>query len=329
MGIFRRSITGIDIGNRVIKIAFCKNFEKKPSVIKAIKIDLPEHINIEEDFDFCIETIRRVGINNKIPFKNTALVALDNWYESFLINFPKMPNKDLINAITYEIKKRSNIPTNNITFDYYPNRVFDKEIEYYVFYSEKEKIKGVIDKFKKHKIAVKFIDVKEMISLALYKNLYADDRNVKCFIDIGFINSKIVFSKEDRLIFVRNTNFGCEHIFELLKNASETDNMLELFKYKGIYENKIEELLKDYFSEIFYDIIRTVNFFTTTYRENPPPNILYSGGIFSFPGIYEYFCQNLPYTCILNNVLQLVDYKEEDIKKLGYMFNYAVGVALR
>lgn len=168
-----------------------------------------------------------------------------------------------------------------------------------------------------------------MISLAVYKNLYADDKNVKCFIDIGYTNSKMIFTKEERLIFFRTTTFGLKHLIDVLKSVSEDTNILELFEFKGISDSKIESLLRDPFSEFFYDVIRTVNFFSTTYRESNPSNILYTGGIFAIPGMYEYFCQNLPYPCILNNVFELLDYKEEEMRKIGFMFNYAVGAAIR
>lgn len=329
MVLFRKALTGIDLGNNVIKIAFCKKRGSKSFIIKAITFNIPENYQIDEDLDFCIESIKRVCKSSNIPLNNCVLVANENWYQSLVVTFPEMPQKDLNSAMLYEIKRRSNLNIENITYDYYPNKNLGKETEYYVFYSEKEKIKMIVNKFKKHNINLKFIDVKEMISLAVYKNLYADDRTVKCFLDIGYLSSNLVFTKEERLIFVRTTTYGVKHILDIIKSSSDNDNLLEIFQFKGISDGKIEEILREYLSEIFYDIIRTVNFFSTTYRESNPSNIIFSGGIFAVPGMYEYFCQNLPYPCILNNVLDLLDYKEEQIRKIGFMFNYAVGAAIR
>ncbi|MCX7990690.1 MAG: pilus assembly protein PilM [Proteobacteria bacterium] len=329
MSFFRRALTGIDLGNNVVKIALCKYRAGKPVVIKAIKFDLPSDYQINDDLDFCIESVRRVCNSSKIPLNNTAIVADHEWYKNVIITFPEMPKKELEQAILYEIKRQSNLNLENISYDYYPNRVVGKDREYYIFYSEKPKIKEIVNKFRKHNINLKIIDVKEMVSLALYKNLYADDKTVKCFFDFGYLSSKIIFTKGERLIFVRTTGYGVKSIYDILKNNSTETNLTEVFEFKGINDGKIEELLKDYFSEIFYDTIRTINFFSTTYKESSPSNIIYSGGIFAIPGIHEYFCQNLPYTCILNNVLDLLDYKDEDIRKKGFMFNYAVGVALR
>lgn len=329
MFFLKRALTGIDLGNNIVKIALGKQSGNKSSIFKAITFNLPEDYQIDEDLDFCIESIRRVCKISNIPLNNCVLVANENWYQSLVVTFPEMPKKDLNNAMLYEIKRQSNLSTENITFDYYPNRSIGKEIEYYVFFSEKEKIKMIVNKFKKHNINLKFIDVKEMISLALYKNLYADDRTVKCFLDIGYLGSKLVFTKEERLIFFRNTTYSVKHILDIIKSSSEKDNLLEVFQFKGITDGKIEEILREYLSEIFYDIIRTINFFSTTYRENNPSNIIFSGGIFAIPGMYEYFCQSLSFPCILNNVLDSLNYKEEEMRKVGFIFNYAVGAVLR
>lgn len=329
MGFLKKAVTGIDLGNSVVKIALCKKGANKPYVIRATKISLPSDYNVEDDLDFYIESVKRSCVSYKIPLSNCALVANDNWYQSLVVTFPEMPKKDLDNAFLYEIKRQSNLSLNNIIYDYYPNRKIGTETEYYVFYSERDKIRKIVDKFKKNSIYIKYIDVREMIALAVYKNLYADDKNVKCFIDIGYINSKIIFTKAERLIFFRTMGFGLKHLIDVLKNLSEDSNILEIFEYKGISDSKIESHLRDSFSDFFNDIIRTINFFSTTYRESNPSNILYTGGIFAIPGMYEFFCQNLPYSCILNNVLDLLDYKEEDVRKNGFMFNYAVGAAIR
>lgn len=329
MGLIRKAITGIDLGNSVIKVAHCSYRAKKFNIIKALKIDIPHDSNINEDLDFYIESIKRSSQISKIPLNNVAIVANDSWYQSMVVTFPPMPKKELQSAILFEIKRQSDIDITNITYDYYINRKLENGVEYYIFYAEKNKISEVINKFKRHGIKVNFIDVEEMIALALYKSLYADDKTVKCFFDFGYIDSKVIFTKENRLIFSRSTTFGAKHIFDILKNSSDKENLLEVFEFKGIQDAKIEALLKEYFFEIFYDIIQTVNFFTVNYREDQPSNILFSGGIFAIPGIYEYFCQNLPYPCILNNVLDILDYNDKKLKDTGFMFNFAVGAALR
>ncbi len=327
---FNRAITGIDLGNSIIKVAFCNYRKNRPYVIKALKINLPQDYNINEDLDFCIESTKRSCKFAKIPLSNVAIVANDSWYNSFVIALPDMPKKDLEKALLYEIKRQSNIDLKDIIHDYYPNKKLNNQLEYYVFYADKPKIENILKKFKNHGINVKFIDVEEMTALALYKNIYADDKTIKCFFDFGYLDSKIIFTKEESLIFTRNISSGTKQIKDLLLNSSsQEDNILEILEFKGLNDPNIEEKLKDYLSEILYEIIRTINFFTATYKEPNPSNIIFSGGIFAIPGFFEYFCQNIQYPCILNNVLDLLDYKDEGIKKSGFMFNYAVGVALR
>ncbi len=329
MTLFGKSITGIDVGTKTVKIANCIKQGSSYKVLKAHKIDLPEDLNLDSNLDYIIETIRRSCEVSKIPLNNVALVASESWYQSFSVTLPDMPKKELKNALLFEIKRYSGLNISDVTFDYYLNNSLKDKNEYLVYFAEKERIKVIIDKFKSHKINIKYIDVRDLIALALYVEIYADDKQIKCFFDLGYSDFKVIFTKENRFMFSRTISHGVKSIYEILRNTVTEENLLELFMFKGLENELIEKILRDYFYEIFNELLRTIKFFAATYRLGEPSNIIYTGGIFAIPGVHRYFCQNIPYPCILNNVLDILNYHDKELRDIGFMFNYAVGAAIR
>lgn len=330
MSFLNRPITGIDFGKKVVKLAHCALDNGNPVVKKASFIELPDDYAEDTYLDIALDSIVRNKKLHNIPLDNTAIICPRDLYASFNVSFPVMPKDELFSALQWEIKRVSNLEPEKVNFDYYPNIKKENETEYLVYYAEKEKINALTGKFKKYGITLRYIDVEDMVHLACFNALYTDDGTVKGFFDMGYSRSKIIIAKGGVLRFNREWDHNLRTIYDKLeKEYLKGTNYKEALEIRGFNDEIVSRILTEYLSELLYEISRSIDYFTANYKLSPPTNVFLSGGFFKIPGVFEFFQKNFAYSTTLNNVLDVAGYDDKNVSQAGFMFNLAVGAALR
>lgn len=324
MNLFKREVTGIDIGTKTIKIICSKGDTKKTVVQKALTIELPDDYNLENHLDIAFHLISQTKKEHKISLNNVAILCPKFFYDSFTVKLPNMKVKDLKSAINWEFKNRFNINPENYNIDYYPNNTLEgNQIEYLIYFAEKSKIDEIVLKAKNYGINIRYIDIDIIANIICYNASYYSDNTIKALLDIGYNSGRITFLQNEKILFNRELEFGLKGLYNLFSS----DNFNNL-KFKGLKEERIEKISSTYLSELMFDITKSIDYFVNALKYPQPTSILCNGGLFSIPGMFEHFQKNIPYTMILNNVLEITNYSGE-LKKFGYLFNLALGLALQ
>jgi len=330
MNLFRGDVTGIDLGKKLVKLAQCNVKGNLVVVKKAALIELPDTYPEDTFLDIALDGINRNRKSNKISLNNVALVCPKEFYSSFSVTLPVMPKKELTAALELEVKKVSNLSPELLNIDFYPNKVSEKQIDYIVYYAERAKMDMLTSKFKSYGVKLKYIDVDELSELACFKALYSDDGSIKAFFDFGATKSHFMIAQGTTILLDRPLSDNLKSLYEIFKGEIfEGLTYKEALELRGFKEPTAEKLLTNFLNDVIFELSRSIDYFKANFRMPPPTNIFISGGAFSIPGVFEYFKNNLPYPVTLNNVLEVAGCKDEAICKYGYLFNRAVGVAVR
>lgn len=330
MNLLRSDITGIDLGKKAIKIvqSSCKN-----SIVKiknAAYIELPDNYSEDTFIDIALDAINRNRKISKVNTTNISLICPTEMLNSIKVTLPLMPQKELISALEWEVKKVSNLEPEMVNIDYYPNVVTNNEIKYLVYYVEKAKVDALVAKFKNYNVNLKYIDVAEMTELACFNAVYSNDGSVKGFLDVGYTQTKIVFIKNSSILFQRTLPDNLQNLYQSISAEDfEGISYKDVIVYKGLKDAKVEKIVKDFLNELVFEISRSVDYFTVTFKLTPPTNIFLSGGFFKIPGVLEFLKSSLSYPVTLNNVLDVCGYKDEKLNRMGFCFNFALGASIR
>lgn len=330
MNILRGDITGIDLGKKAIKIVQSSYKNGVVRIKNAAYIEFPDNYSENTFIDIALEAINRNRKIFKIDTTNASLICPSELLNSFDITLPLMPQKELISALEWEVKKASNLEPEMINIDFYPNVVTKSEIKYLVYYVEKTKIDALVAKFKSYNVNLKYIDVAEMAELACFKTVYSNDGSVKGFIDVGYTQTKIVFIKNNSILFQRTLPDNLKNLYHIISAEDfEGISYKDVIEYKGLKEAKVEKIVKDFLNELAFEISRSVDYFTVTFKLPPPTNIFLSGGLFKIAGVIKFLKSSLSYPVTLNNVLDVCEYKDEKLNRMGFCFNFALGASIR
>ena len=219
------------------------------------------------------------------------------------------------------MKSKYGLDPENINIDYFVNDVIDENIfEYQVYFAEKQKIDEILNNASKFNIKIKYIDIDYIAYSQCFNSLYPQDGNIKILLDIGYQKTMIIFLHNDRILFYRKLNLGLLNLFNLLDEEE-----IKIAKVKGLLQEDINKKLIEVVTEIMLEISKTIDYFVNGLKYPSPANIFCNGGFFTIPGVLNFFKENTPFPVMINNVLELLNYKGE-YKSLGYLFHLAVGV---
>jgi type IV pilus assembly protein PilM len=317
------NVTGIDIGSKNIKIVSVKSSKDRIYVDKALIIEMPQLSEYDKDgFRISFSLINEYSRKKDISLKNVAILCPNYLYNTVYLMLPKMKRKqDIKSAILWELKNKYNVEFNDITLDYFEIGEVDNKVEYQVYYAEKNKIEEIQKEAMKLNINIKYIDIDHIAYSMCFNKLYPHDDNIKVLLDIGYQKSLIIFLQKEKILFSRELNLGLINIFNHLTNEE-----IKSIKIKGILHTEISESIRHSITEVMLEISKTIDYFINGLKYSAPSSIFCNGGFFAIPGMYNYFKENLPYPVMLNNVLELVNYKGE-FRSNGFMFHLALGVA--
>ncbi len=322
---FKNFITGIDIGTKLIKLISAQMHNEK------IKIKHVSLLQINEDFDeenhiyLAFDLIMKYKAKNNISLKNVAIICPKHFYEVLNITLPEIKKeKDLRSAINWEFKNKTGLDIEDFNIDYYPNGKADENnIEYLVYYAEKNKMEEIQRKGRLFGLNINYIDVDTIANVICFNTLYNLDDNVRVLLDMGYQHTNITFVSKEKILFNRDLSLGILNLVSVLENEE-----VKILKVKGINSEEITQKLNNILTDFIIEITRTIDYFISGLKQPAPVGIICNGGFFSIPGLFSFFKEHFPYPLILNNVFEHIDYNGE-YKNVGHLFNLALGVALR
>lgn len=320
--ISEEKIIGIDIGSSAIKIAL---FEIKSDKLSVIKVVFHEIIGLELDEKAYVEIINDLLIKNNIISKSVIFVLNGQQCQTKIMTLPKMNNELIEKTVLSELKKESNINTDEYycfikNFREYDLKLEDginqKKIEVLVSYVNKKIIEKYLNIANRLNLTCKQIIPLSvcLFSFAKKSNLLNDLNNdeVIMFLDFGNSQMSVNFIDKSGLKFSKDINMG-GNVLTLAHKAMHPGETLSLkeseerkFKLGILSQKAIDELndtmpnanlhkvLNLSFKKLFQRIRLSVGYYLANYRDSTLSSrvikkIYLFGGNSEIPGIISYF----------------------------------------
>ena len=357
----RQGLIGIDIGTDSIKYVYFVE-EKHETVLKDIGIrKVEEHYT--GDPAKKVENIRK-AINELIPkeLKNTTLVSTTVFGQNVSIkkiSLPKIPKKELRDAVVWNAKKDLPFSGNDATIDFKilgetQEKGVDK-IEVLAAIVEQKLIDDQVKLFES--IGVEPAKILA-IPLSIYYNflLFSDnpDEASGVVIDIGAKVTNIIFIHEGNLQFAREISTGGDDITNAMvgtitgtegsvkidKEEAErlkfihgipSDDML-LTTDHGITLNQIASLMRPAIERLTVQIQRSFDYYRTKFPYDEPEKIYLSGGTALLKNIDTFLADGLNKSVEILNPFNKIKIEpgleeEKNVSDVAPSLSVAVGTA--
>lgn len=282
---------GFDLGNNSLKVMALKKgkweFHELP---------FPEHLMEEDSITMphaFSAFLKKKKKELRLPKGPAALILPTSQAICRLVSMPNMSEEQLMLNLPYEFSDFINGEPHQYHCDYAlceaPLQTQDsmmeqdsKELTMMAAAVEKQQIQDYVRMFAAGGFALKRILPKEMSLIQLvkaYRAKHADAPMEYCFIDLGYLSTRIFVVQEDRIQITRHIPTGCRDLDAVAADILNVDQFLaDAYKrgnHQGILENpRCMEL----YEHIAVEVLKLVNFYHFTYRQNQLGGVYLIGG---------------------------------------------------
>ena len=344
-----KSYLGVDIGTASIKIVEIAKGDPKPRLINYGILESAGHLErvnnaiqtsslkiVDKDVAELLKMIVK-----KSKFRSKDVIASIPSFSVFitLLEFPKMPKEEMVNAMTYQVKQYIPIPITEVTFDWFA--VGERQDDQGFF---KEQIllisvpNEVINKYKNiFKLAGLNLKALEVESLSLIRSLVAGDPTTTIIADIGARSTNIAVADQNALKFNQQIDFSGTALTQSLSSGLGINikRAEELKKERGLLgtgdEFDLSTLMTPYLDVIINEIKRTKDSYEQK-TEAKVERVILAGQGSKLLGIEKYFENQLNLPTAIGNPLLRVGYSEEVgplFKEIAPGFAVAIGLGIR
>lgn len=343
-----KSFLGVDIGASAIKLVELSKVEGRRKLTNYAIIPIAEYItrvdgksdlefpkvSNEEIAEVIKKAIKEAKINSRDAFFSVPV------YSSFstLIDFPNMPEKEIIEAIPFEAKKYIPVPTSEVVLDWSLIESLGEQPTRQVLLVAVPK--KVISNYKR---------ISELAGLSFYglegetfslsRSLMGNDKSVVILVDVGArsISTSIVDGGYIRIIhnlemggakmtevIARQMNLSLTHA-ESIKKNTPTNQATE-----G-QESRLRGIGYSTLGAIIVEIRKIIDSYQSKYNRKVEKCILAGDGI-RLVGFADYLTSKLTLDVSLGNPFARIVYPSEItpiLKEIGPPLAVATGLAMR
>ena len=265
------------------------------------------------------------------------------------LTLPKMPFRELKEAVRWEAKKHTTQPLDDFVVDFFVmGETQENEIkrnEIILVMAEKSLVKTQMEEFQDSGFKISALDVNQLVLLNTIRHHRAKDLSENlAFIDIGASRLDIGIAKRGLLRFTRSVKTGGEDITQAIQKELGVDS-LEAEKMKrehglnkiglgGLSEkdDHLNRIIKEGVDRFVVEVQRSVDYYRAQFRENAIQRLLLMGGCVQLPGFLEYFSTYFDARVEIDDPFSgvLIDDRfPKDLKTMGPRFATSIGLALR
>jgi len=265
------------------------------------------------------------------------------------LTLPKMPLRELEEAIRWEAKKQTTQPLNDFVVDFFVmGETQENEIkrnEIILVLAEKSLVKTQMEEFQDSGIKISALDVNQLVLLNAIRHHRSKDLSENlAFIDIGASRLDIGIAKRGVLRFTRSVQTGGEDITQAIQKELNVES-LEAEKIKREWglkkpgvegmeerEERLYQIIKKGVDRFVVEVQRSVDYYRAQFRESAIQRLLLMGGCVQLPGFLEYFSTYFDARVEIDDPFSGVlidDHFPKDLKNMGPRFATSIGLALR
>lgn len=328
MAIKAKSLIGIDIGSRQLKIVK----SKAGKVAKVAIGEIPEGV-LDASYiqsksllsDIISSTMRRAGISGgkcALCLSNAEVIIR-------VFEFPDMGRDELKENVLYEISDHLPVDLDRYTVDY---RVLEekttesgKTLLVYVAAIPTELLRDYIRVLSKSNLKVEYIDlpdntIEKIMLLSSYGNInYFKDKSI-AIIDFGAVNTKVSILKEGVFAVSKVVNTGIDKIIkETSSYVSESQKTLQKKVYEGNIFYHEDSVAKEIFIQntgsLTTEIAQALEFYNSRNRSAPLVKIYLMGGNSLIPGLKGYLSDSFGNIPVADFSEMLISWSAESVSK--------------
>lgn len=263
-----------DVGNSALKIAVWRG-----KALELRELPLPENL-VEDDtvtmphaFSNFLQSARR---ELRLPSGPAALALPPSRCICRLVTLPKMSVEQLELNLPYEFNDFIRGDAGQYHCDYAVCRGGGdgEEITMMAAAVERQLIRDCVRMFSGGGFALRRILPPEMALMALPAG-----EGERCFIDLGYRSTRIALFSGDRLQAQRQVPVGCREVEAAAAEALRVDERLAGTYLRGGREDVIgHPLCQAVYDRIAVEVLKVVNFYRYTYRQNQLTGAYLIGG---------------------------------------------------
>jgi type IV pilus assembly protein PilM len=336
------NLIGIDIGSCSLKVVKLKGRAGSYTLESAGCVKIPEDVGQGPPLaGFLAEMIR----SQKMRGREAASIITGPALISRHMFLPMMPDKDLKEAVSWDIRKEIAIPAGNLVTDYLNAATAagaeQNKLSVIAFSIVKDEVTRIIRLFKDAGLELKVIDVVPSTLLAVFDLNNEWEAGVNyAMLDMGDTSSTLAILKDGRLAFTREIAFGG---VELTRSLTATLNITveEAEQYKIAHglsvpeddREKVGEALTSLIERLCLELSRSIDYYQAQFRGGAQAKIFLSGGTASLKGIEDYISDTLGVACFVHDPLKNVTIPghidSQALKSISPALNVAVGLSMR
>ncbi|MBI3398088.1 MAG: type IV pilus assembly protein PilM [Deltaproteobacteria bacterium] len=339
----RKNLVGVDIGSYAVKAVKVKGTTVK--TLDAIAYSRLDHITLPQDNLRLSEALRNLFNAHRITTKKVAAVLPGNYLTLTHLYLPKMPKKDMKEAVRWEMRKQITFPPEELVCDFTSigevKRGEDIMISLIAFGAMKRDVGQVIKIFEDALLEPSTIDATPIAMLASFNhnNVWEDGINYS-MMDIGESKSTLAIFKDKRLMFAREIPIaGKELTISVMERLACAEAVAEKEKircgivYSGEGDRAIADALSGVMERLVAEAHRSFDYYQAQFREGAINKMFLCGGTSKLNGIDDFFTSSLGIPCFVDDPLRNIRIEPKRftltrLREFGPDLTVAVGLAL-
>lgn len=326
----RGAYTGIDLGAWSLKAVSITRKKGAYSVNAAAYLKLPNEARAGEASTGLVSDFLKA---NSIPTAKTAVLMIGHSLMFRHFYLPRMPDKDLKEAVKWEIRKEVAIPPTDLVSDFVTTDGAprpDGKLSITAFAGMRREIDSVMVFFKNAGVEVRVIEVIPTALLASFclNNDAAKDEN-HAMLDIGETKSTLAIIRNRSLAFAREITLGGQDFTRAaalhLKKSS-----IEAEEYKrAATPDEARQVLQKPLEKLAAELHRSFDYFQAQFREGSVARLYLAGGSAQLKGLDSFISDSAGIPVFVDDPMRKLKATGDGLGAIAPCFSTAVGLALR
>lgn len=336
---------GLDVGSSSLKLVELKNDRAHGKTLQNFaNFPLAHPVNLSSDPP---EELRELSVSIKEfvdsqPISsNKVVVALpESIIFTRVFSLPKMPEKDLSEAMRYETQQYIPVPIADVSLDYQViegKASVEGQMEVLIIAAPKVLVSKFLKVLNDASLEVVGLETE---TVAVTRSLIPDNKTPSTLlVNIGALTTDLAVVSSGAVRFTRSIATGGMALARAISQSLGFDlNQAE--EYKRTYgfdstqlEGKIMQAIKPIFDVVIDEIKRSSAFYNAHHKEDVVRRAVVCGGTASLPGILVYMASSLDLEVVYGNPWQRVyvppKFSLKDLEENGPNFSVAVGLSLK
>lgn len=343
-----KNLIGVDVGMYSMKVVKLKGGPGAYTLTAAACVKLPKDVldNRTLASGFLAEVIRA----KRVSGKRAATILAGSSLAFRHMYLPVMPEKDLREAIRWEIRKEIAFPASELVCDYVVSGIASQaagkgegaknQMSLTVFAALKKDVESLIALFNGAGLDLRVVEVAPTALLSVFDMNNDWDEHNYAMLDIGDTSSILAIFKDRRLEFARELGYGGADITNAAALALNKDQD-EAQEYKHTYglsqkdgfDKEARKAITASIEGLCSEIHRSFDYYQAQYRGGSISKLFLSGGTSRLAGIVDMMTGVLDINTFVHDPFRKVrvprKLDDETLRSVAPCLNVATGLAGR